>query len=140
MTRWWDSDKALSRGAAPGTRAGRAVRFQSRPATRDIGTERPPRLDPPRGALAVFRPRLSLLRPTQWIAVTPDELEARDQARIWTVRRSDIQAIRLDERIVFVAAGDRTLASVPAAYARSRIDQLAAILGVRVTSVRDRGR
>jgi hypothetical protein len=133
MTRWWDSDKALSRGAAPGTRPGRAVRLESRPPTRDISTERPPRLDPPRDALAVFRPRLSLLRPSQWIAVTPGELEARDHERIWTVRRSDIQAIRLDERIVFVGAGDRTLARIPSVYARPRIDALAAILGVRVT-------
>jgi hypothetical protein len=136
MTRWWDSDKALSRGASPGTRAGRAVRFESRPATRDISTERPPRLDPPRDALAVFRPRLSLLRPTQWIAVTHDQVEARDHARIWTMRRSDIQAIRLEGRIVFVGRGDRTLASIPAGYARSRIADLAAVLGVRVTGAR----
>jgi hypothetical protein len=136
MTRWWDSDKALPRGASPGTRAGRAVRLQSRPATRDISTERPPRLDPPRDALAVFRPPLSLLRPTQWIAVTRDAVEARDHERIWTVRRRDVQAIRLEERIVFVGQGDRTLASIPAAYARSRIADLAAILGVRVTGPR----
>jgi hypothetical protein len=134
MTRWWDADKALARGAAPGTRPGRAVRFQSRPASRDMGVERPPRLDPPRGALAVFRPRLSLLRPGQWIAVTDHELEARDGTRIWTVRRSDVQAIRVEARIVFVGGGDRALASVPLAYSRAQIRALAAVLGVRVTA------
>ena len=36
--------------------------------------------------------------------------------------------------IVFVGRGDRTLAAIPPGYARSRIDALAAILGVRVTA------
>jgi hypothetical protein len=134
MTRWWDADKALARGAAPGTRPGRAIRFQSRPASRDMSTERPPRLDPPRGALAVFRPRLSLLRPGQWIAVTAGELEARDRTRIWTLRRSDVQAIHVEGRIVFVGRGDRALAGVPPVYSRSQIDAHAAVLGVRVTA------
>jgi hypothetical protein len=133
MTRWWDSDKTLARGSSPGTRPGRAVRFQSHPASRDTGVEQPPRLDPPRGALAVIRPRLSLLRPGQWIAVTDRELEARDGTRIWTIRRGDVQAIRIDGRIVFVGRGDRALAGVPALYSRSQIRALAAILGVRVT-------
>jgi hypothetical protein len=135
MARWWDSDKAIARGASPGTRAGRAVRFASRPPSRDTSTARPPRLDPPPGALALFRPRLALLRPTQWIAVTADVLEARDHARIWTVRRSEIEAIRLDAGIVLLGAANRTLASIPDGYPRAAIDALAAILGVRVTSV-----
>jgi hypothetical protein len=132
MTRRWDADKTIARGDAPGTRAGRSVSFQSRPASRDTGSERPPRLDPPRGALAVFRPRLSLLRPGQWIALTAHQLEARDQARIWSLRRGDVQAIRIERRIVFVGPGERRLASVPAVYRRAQVDALARSLGVRI--------
>jgi len=52
---WRDADKALARGSAPGTKAGRAIRLTStRPARASLsrgGTPRPP--DP---ALAVFKP------------------------------------------------------------------------------------
>ena len=132
MTRWWDADKTIARGSAPGTRAGRAVRFDSGPASREAGAERAERLDPPAGALAVFRPSLSLLRPGQWIALTADRLEARDQARIWTLRRTQVQAVRVRRRIEFVGAGDRVLTSVPGVYRRAQVDTLARALGVRV--------
>jgi hypothetical protein len=134
MTRWWDSDKAIARGAAPGTRGGRPVRLQSRPATRDIATERPPPLDPPTGAVAVFRPRLSLFHPKQWIAVTDWGLEARDGDLVSALRRSEIQAIQVVRGgpVTFVGAGGRVLLGIGSSYTASQVKALAALLGVRV--------
>jgi hypothetical protein len=134
VARRWDSDKTIARGSAPGTRAGRAVRLHSRPASRDVNAERPSRLEPPREALAVFRPRFSLLRPRQWIAVTPEAVEARAGDRFVVVRRSDIQALHVERRVVFAGPAGRALGSVPAVYSTARIEALAAVLGVRVTS------
>jgi hypothetical protein len=132
MTRRWDADRAIARGSAPGTRGGRAVSFETRAPSRDAGAERAERLDPPPEALAVFRPSLRLLRPGQWIALTADVLEARDEARIWTLRRPQVQAVRVGPRIQFVGAGDRVLTSVPSVYRRAQVDTLARALGVRV--------
>ncbi len=56
MTRRWDSDKALPRGDAKGTRGGRAVRLESRPPTRDTNSPPVERPRVPANALAVLRP------------------------------------------------------------------------------------
>jgi hypothetical protein len=132
MTRWWDSDKTIARGAAPGTRGGRPVRLHSRPATRDIATERPPRLDPPPDARLVIRPRLSFFRARQWIAVTAQALEARDAELVVVLRRTEVEAIQTGRRIAFLGAGGRVLGTAPAVYGSSQLRRVAAALGVRV--------
>ncbi len=55
MARWWDSDKALPRGTAPGTRGGKPMRLSSRPASRDLAGAASA-LAPSPDALLVIRP------------------------------------------------------------------------------------
>lgn len=136
MARWRDADKSLARGIAAGTRGGRSLRLQSQPASRELGVERAPRPDPPLQAVAVFRPRFSIFRPGHWIAVTAEELEAREGEDIRSVRRSRVDAIHTPRersgRIEFLGARGDALASVPDLYTGRQIEDLAAILGVRV--------
>jgi hypothetical protein len=132
MVRRWDHDKTLPRGDAPGTRGGRPVRLQSGRASRDTGVERPPRLDPPPDALIVVRPRMSLFHPKQWMAVTAEGFEARDGENVEVLRRHEVQAIALGERITFVGAGERVLGTTAPVYTRSQIERVANALGVRV--------
>jgi hypothetical protein len=132
MTRRWDYDRTLPRGDAPGTQSGRSVRLQSGPASRDTGVERPPRLDPPPDAILLIRPKLSLFHPREWIAVTADSLEARDGDSVVVLRRREIQAIALGQRVTFLGAGGRMLGAVAPAYTRSQIERVANALAVRV--------
>jgi hypothetical protein len=76
------------------------------------------------------------LRPKQWIAVTPADLEARDGEIFWKVRRRDVVAIEIgrgrDQQISFVDARGNALVTVSPAYTARRLDAVAAFLGVRV--------
>ena len=64
--------------------------------------------------------------------MTAEAIEARDGDSVVVLRRREIQAIALDERVTFLGAGRRVLGTVAPAYTRSQIRRVADALDVRV--------